>query len=1089
MQTSSRVSIFTVAATLLCFSQRAEATEYFVDASSGNDSFSGSVAGGGFVPAGCADDGDSSDCGDGPWASLARVANAALAADDVVHLRCGDRWAETLVVQGSNDATRPIRYTSYGTNCDSSPPLLSGAQPLSSWTPDGAQADVYVSENIGVLTTQLLMDGERLTVAREPNLVANTSPYRLITAQSSDISASLTARHYLLDTAYASQVGRDPTGAEIHIRNRRWRLQDRLVTRYEPALGRIGWDDGTQNPSPTELIQCSLVQQSCSFPDSKGLCTVILPDFGYYLANLRWMLDAAHEWHQARATGAISLQLAPGDSPANHLIEASTLDHLVVAQDQLGFIVEDLALESSRLDAVHIVRSSHFTLQRLRVTNSGGNGIYMRMGASNQGAMLHANAISNSSTAAIRSVWGGSDVTITENVISDSGNLDFANPDALDYLSEGRGTGIAIGGEKDFVVASNLIERSGYCGIQVGGSIPGSRLASNRIDRSCLLLDDGGGIYIGGIQGVNDAMLVEENIVSRSVGNRHGVPGSSHAAEGIYLDADCQGVTARDNVVWGVAARGVFLHNAYENTITGNTLYGNGVAIGLYENFTQGLNQAGTMYGNSFGQNTLFQLGPEPTINLTSQYDDFDQAFTFGSFDDNAHGGLYTPRVIAEHYRQGGASVHTSLTLAEWRARRSQAPTSRLQRPVSFAPYRISALTTAHPISNASFDADSASWSCWYPGKTSADACAAPNPALSWEPQCAMKGGCLSLSGSADQYVQASSKNDLAIDGNSAYLLQLMTHATVAAQSGTVALRKTGASYDSLGLTETFYAGQLVSYQKFAFDALESFAAARVDFRVPAGNSLQVDEVMLRGVTLENNDPETNSALIVNTGAQPAALAACEVAAGAVAPSASYVTLEGNAVDWQEILNPADARIVINAHHAFLDSDHDGVADHASVGGVADLCPDTPEVQTSNYEGCSHYQLTGTPCTGVTCEAPPPDACVDGSTLRRYAAVTPCVEGVCVPSFEDIVCEHGCDEAACLPAVPTDAAVVVNDGGAERDAGSTEDSGARGDTTIIGDSAPSEAEGCSCEVSAGPSGVELLLLLVLLSRRRRRNQP
>ena len=54
-------------------------------------------------------------------------------------------------------------------------------------------------------------------------------------------------------------------------------------------------------------------------------------------------------------------------------------------------------------------------------------------------------------------------------------------------------------------------------------------------------------------------------------------------------------------------------------------------------------------------------------------------------------------------------------------------------------------------------------------------------------------------------------------------------------------------------------------------------------------------------------------------------------------------------------------------------------------------------------------------CDGPTCFTPPPDECVDGSTLREYSSPGDCVDGVCVYPSEESVCEFGCGDGACLP--------------------------------------------------------------------------
>ena len=49
------------------------------------------------------------------------------------------------------------------------------------------------------------------------------------------------------------------------------------------------------------------------------------------------------------------------------------------------------------------------------------------------------------------------------------------------------------------------------------------------------------------------------------------------------------------------------------------------------------------------------------------------------------------------------------------------------------------------------------------------------------------------------------------------------------------------------------------------------------------------------------------------------------------------------------------------------------------------------------------------PCSGVVCDEPPADECVDANTLLMYAAAGECVDGECVYDYTDWPpCELGC---------------------------------------------------------------------------------
>ncbi len=1002
------ICVWRAALVLLVFAlaASARAENYYVNAALGSDTFSGTVADGAFVPAWCALDGDNSDCTDGPWATLARMAAQALVPGDSVRLRCGDTWYEPLHILYSGQPGNPILFSRYGSACPQTPPTIDGTTVLNTWRADAVDADTYSSDDIIVSTTQMFRDGVRMTVAREPN--AGADPYRYITGESTDVSASMTARHYLFDTAYPQDVGVDPTGAEIHIRNRRWRLQDRVVTGYDATLGRLRWDDITQSPSSTELTQ-SAVAESCLFPDNRGQCGAVKPGYGYYLANLRWMLDVPGEWQQERDSKRIRVRMGSGLTPGSFLFTASVLDFLVVAAGQTDFILEGLALNGARLDAISLKRGSSIVFRDLVITNAGGAGMHLAFGKDGRDIRIEGNVIRGSSSAAIRTMRG-SNVIIEGNTLTDTGNLNYANPTGLTYLSVGRGIGLSLGGQRDYLVNGNQILRSAYSGIQVGGSIPGSTLSRNRIDSSCSLLDDGGGLYIGGILDKVDDMRVVSNIISHSIGNSNGVPGDGLAAEGIYLDSDCESITVLNNTVWGVGARGIYIHNAYNNSVRNNVLYGNHFEIGLQETYNEGMLLKGFISNNVISENILYHLGEGPALTPRSVYDNFDEEFDFGRFSKNIYNGTQEKFVISERYVSGGETTSKSYTLKEWQNARGQGVGSVLFRPFRFAPFGVSDVASENMVFNSSFDTDSTGWSCWFPNKVATDLCVAPNPFMQWVPALASSGG--RLEGGANMATQLSmfSRNDLSVVGGQTYLVQFLTQSEDPMQTGRVIVRKTGGSYDSLGLSAPYRSGLLAAYQVRIFVATESFDAARIGFWLSKNSTMSLDDVSVRPATVGYNEDGEYSALIVNMSAGPVALASASVEMGEVVAGAAYIGVDGNPIDWQAGLGSLRARIVVRADAPTLDTDFDGVAD------ADDLCPRTPDVQTSNYEGCSYYQLNGTPCTGVICDAPAPEnACADDGALRTYAQEATCVEGVCQFEYSEEVCAGGCIEGACGP--------------------------------------------------------------------------
>ena len=98
----------------------AQAATYYVDPDHGRDDFSGTAP----QRTGAA----------GPWRTLAKVASAPLAPGDLVMLRCGAQWRETLNLTRGGTSAAPIRVAAYPARCPTKPAIDGGLPvPAHAW--------------------------------------------------------------------------------------------------------------------------------------------------------------------------------------------------------------------------------------------------------------------------------------------------------------------------------------------------------------------------------------------------------------------------------------------------------------------------------------------------------------------------------------------------------------------------------------------------------------------------------------------------------------------------------------------------------------------------------------------------------------------------------------------------------------------------------------------------------------------------------------------------------------------------------------------------------------------------------------------
>lgn len=101
----------------------ANATTYYVDASAGDDKWSGKLSVKNAAPS-----------TDGPWATLDKISKVSLVPGDSVLLKCGQRWNQTLHITSSGVSGNPISFGVYPSGC-STPPEINGGTliPAKNW--------------------------------------------------------------------------------------------------------------------------------------------------------------------------------------------------------------------------------------------------------------------------------------------------------------------------------------------------------------------------------------------------------------------------------------------------------------------------------------------------------------------------------------------------------------------------------------------------------------------------------------------------------------------------------------------------------------------------------------------------------------------------------------------------------------------------------------------------------------------------------------------------------------------------------------------------------------------------------------------
>lgn len=929
----------------------AQAQTYYVDATYGNDTWSG------ILP--------DAQGTDGPWKTTKKVNGVTFVAGDQVLFRCGEVWRERLTISGSGSSTNPVTYSSYGTDCSTSnKPAINAADVISGWNVySGNIYSVYVLLPV----TQVFVDGQYVRPAHHPNqgyLSTKPNSVFLNIAANSAASSSygdMPGQNFLIAGSDLNlSSGQDIVGANIHIRTVDWRVEDRAVTSYDAATHTIGWQANTDFS--------------------------ILKDWGYYLDNKLWMLDEPGEWYWDVKTRLLYLWLPglpDGSDPSNHVIEGTIRAYGINASSKSGIVVDGLKIKNAGKYAVYFTAPGDFILRNLDITNSGDSGIEVDSGGVPNTDVIRRienSKISNSARQGIR-LLDTPYVAITNNSVTDSGTVG---------LPVNSFAAINAAGQSDYMQATNnTVTRSGYNGINYGKN---SRVHNNIVEESCLVLNDCGAIYtfngatkeyfLNGSQIKNipaTSSYVVGNIVNGVRGGIDGTPRTSAYNPGIYLDNFSNDVEVNGNTVIN-AGVGLHANNPFDNRIHDNTIYGTSKALmDMVENYgapfgtVQGLvNGNTTPKPNKILNNILFPTSNVPSLSLfnipASPVADY-----FGDFDNNIYSALYGDKFAREAYSKRyydpsppnyyrDYTYYSSFTLPEWRAQRNQDMNSNTAPLFSVAPFKINAAEQG--LINLTFDSDISTYRTLPVGNITSF--------VYWHPQSdcsgSTSGGCMEFipyENSDTSVVPTNSHLD-AGDGASfnvqkgaTYLVQFKLKSKLAQQN--LAVRIIGSSWTDVGFNnvenliglssgQVIIAGQEWRDYTYVFTASED-TVAKVNFwtrLVPGlGPSILIDNLSVRKVSAEFNDSRDDTNIIVNNTSVAKVIACPDITANDPYPARceQYVDLNGTPVNWGEPLAPFTSKIIVWANNPFKDSDHDGSSDSV------DNCPMVSNTDQADSNG------------------------------------------------------------------------------------------------------------------------------------------
>ena len=780
----------------------AAATTYYVDALSGKDTWAGTTG----APSGAP-------VNNGPWQTLARVAQAAFAPGDSILLHCDKMWREQLVLPAIGTSAAPIALGRYSPTTCVKNPVINGNQPIpdyawtrqsgnvyqakypvnllrsagttagfSSWSANanhtlvadascatstsacvtltsGTSTTLAISGNFAVEAGNRLNIEYRVRIPLGVTVTAvprrSTAPYDTIGVTHS-ITGTGDWQTFIYPSVFTATTTAaridfivPPSGRKLNITDMRVSFEGFTPTQMQSASTVLAPahhpNRGFSTANPTRIFASIGADADRVTTTSGGTASTyltpgadfVLPpggtltpglgivvrtngwlmdemqiasmqngniyfdrqtsypldkNWGFYVLGARWMLDSPGEWHFDWNSSLLTVWMPDNLAPASRISLSATYAGLdlsgaayvtVSGIDVRGFTV-GLCLRNGRN-----LRYSNATLAT--------NGEYGVDAVDCQNCEITNNVITDSGRDAISATTPFGTTTtglrVVGNRITNSG-IAGPIPGALDLPRRSFG---AVRAGPDADIEDNIITNSGYIGILASAR---NTIIGNRVENSCLTLNDCSGVYMSG---ANNGSIVDHNTVINVVGNLDGMPSyMTTLTSALYLDDLASGVTVSSNVLIG-ADNGIHLHNAFANLISDNTFYGHRRYQIWAQEGTHKLRAGGDVYDNQINGNRFFPAIP---LNSVQHETVFSSTSAFATYSQNRYSTLLLRTVANEQWNTNSAAHD----LPEWKTIRGQDLNGTELNNIGYATFSVTGTTQ---VPNGNLATGKTGWTAW----------------------------------------------------------------------------------------------------------------------------------------------------------------------------------------------------------------------------------------------------------------------------------------------------------------------------------------------------------------------------------------
>lgn len=585
-----------------------------------------------------------------PWKSLDKLNKlfASLHGGDSVLLKRGDVFEGFVNMIQSGSPSAPIVLSTYGSG---DRPIVNGFIIPNGWTNAGGGIWEKIIRAGNNAVSILLLNGVEQGVGRYPNRSVANDGY--LNFESFSGTSSIT------DNELNSVP--DWTGGEIVIRKNRWVLDRNFITQHDGNTIRY-------------------ISESGYAPSA---------NFGYYIQNHLKTLDQVGEWYYKKNENKLGIYL--GQNPNAALVEVSVVDRLLGISGQQHLVIEHISFRGAGVSAIEIRNAQHIKINDCNILYSGTDAVTV----SDTDALTIENSEIDHTHNIALNITDCNNTVIRKNSITNTGTIPgMGKGDSGSYEA------ILISGNNN-LISFNQIDSTGYIPITFSGNEVS--VMNNFISNFLLVKDDGGGIYTWN-NGNNPPVNYNREITGNIIINGRGAgAGTDHPEQvfvhGIYMDDNAGNVTIQGNTVAGCGTYGIFIHNAHDIIIQGNTLINNQSQLVLeHDNIAPN----SPVRNIRVTKNVLFSTY---SFQEVAKYKTISNDLgNFGFFDSNFYCRPMDDRfIISTTYQNNGNYYQAELDLDGWKALYQKDLNSK-PTPVNIMPYRINNIIGGNQYDNGNFN-------------------------------------------------------------------------------------------------------------------------------------------------------------------------------------------------------------------------------------------------------------------------------------------------------------------------------------------------------------------------------------------------